>query len=275
MSTPPASVTLRRGLSGLFLDFVLLPELLALAVAGDGAREQVTVDWSERFQRSGFSHEYIDEDDVTGSEADAVAADAWRFAERMGLIDSEGMTAEGARLVALTESRGPGEVRRALVGILRRAVTRHLRGPGSLEVLPLLGAGARTLMSTTNLWARECPGLIPVEVSSLIHWAHVDATRAQKLLSSLVTWRDVAMHRYEAPDAEAEEGFNASLHFDTVSAFYLSHPWLAERTPMSFSEELATCRLLSYCGLLRLVEAANTSAYCLVETRPSEDDQAC
>ena len=85
-------------------------------------------------------------------------------------------------------------MRRATVDILRRGVTRQLRARGDFDVPPLLRAGARTLLSMTNLWARQCPGLIPVEVSSLIHSAHVDATRAQKLLGSLVTWRDVAMH---------------------------------------------------------------------------------
>ena len=39
------------------------------------------------------------------SVADSVAADAWRFAERMALIDSTALTPEGRRLVSLAGSR--------------------------------------------------------------------------------------------------------------------------------------------------------------------------
>ena len=86
-----------------------------------------------------------------------------------------------------------------------------------MEALPLLRAGARTLAATTNLWARECPGLMPVEVGSLLHWASVDATRAQRLLGSLVTWRDVAMHPHEPPSPDAAPGRNAVRHLEAVS----------------------------------------------------------
>ena len=83
------------------------------------------------------------------------------------------------------------------------------------------------------------------------------------------------MHPYEPPSPEAPRGHNAPLHFDTVSAFYLSHPWLAERSPMSWAEELATCRLLAYCGLLRMVEAEGGAACWLVENRRPEGGPAC
>ena len=82
------------------------------------------------------------------------------------------------------------------------------------------------------------------------------------------------MHPYEAPHEDVEPGANAALHFDVVSAFYLSQPWLAERVPMSFAEELTTCRLLSYCGLFRMVEVARGPACWLVEP-PAQSGSEC
>ena len=276
VSAPRAFLSLRHGLSGQFAEFDLLPQLLAAATKTSGSREEVTAVWSVQIGSHGYPHDRIGE---AGSAAEAgarsVAADAWRFSERMGLIGAAGLTPEGVRASALADSSISGEPRRVMAAVLARGVSRQLRDHGQIEGLPLLRAGARTLAATTNLWACECPGLIPVEVGSLLHWASVDATRAQRLLRSLVKLRDVAMHRYEAPAPDAEPGHNAALHFDTVSAFYLSHPWLAERVPMSWDEELATCRLLAYCGLLRMVEAERAPACWLVENRPSEDAPAC
>ena len=203
------------------------------------------------------------------SRAATVAADAWRFAERMELIDGDGPTPEGVGLAAPANSQDMPRARRATVRVLVRGMTRQLRGQGGLEVLPVLRARARTLASTTNLCARQCPGLIPVEVSALIHWASVDVERAQRLLSSLVTWRDAAMHRYGEPDDAAPAGFNPRRHFETVNAFYLSHPWLAERVSLSTAMEFATCRLLDYCGLLRLVESGDGLACWLIDNHPS------
>ena len=270
MPLPPPSVASRRGLSGLFVDFDLLPELLQIAAAGDGSREGVTSDWSARLERGGFTDADIDPEDGPEriSVADSVAADAWRFAERMALLDSAGLTPEGRRLVSLAGSRDLPTARHAMVQVLAKGVTRQLRGQGGVEVLPFLHRGAGALTATDNLWARQCPGLLPVEVSSLIHWANVEVARAEKLLSNLVTWRDVAMHPYEAPQTDVEPGANSAHHFDVVSAFYLSQPWLGERVPISFAEELATCRLLSYCGLLQMVEVADSPACWLVENEP-------
>ena len=49
------------------------------------------------------------------------------------------------------------------------------------------------------------------------------------------------------------KGSNAERHFDQVSEFYLVHPDLRERTPLTFSRELALVQLLAYCGLFREV----------------------
>ena len=65
------------------------------------------------------------------------------------------------------------------------------------------------------------------------------------------------------PIQKAPLGANATLHFDVVSEFYVSHPWLAGRVQTSFGEELALARLLAYCGLFR-EEALGPGMFCVV-----------
>ena len=74
--------------------------------------------------------------------------------------------------------------------------------------------------------------------------------------------RDVAMHRVGPPNPNSPAGANAKRHFERVSEFYLEHPDLRERVPLTFGEEFALVRLLRYCGLLR--EEARFGMYWLV-----------
>ena len=46
---------------------------------------------------------------------------------------------------------------------------------------------------------------------------------------------------------------NSELHLDQVLEFYLVHPDLCERVPLTFSRKLALIQLLAYCGLFREV----------------------
>ena len=57
------------------------------------------------------------------------------------------------------------------------------------------------------------------------------------------------MHRVGPPNPNAPDGENAERHFERVSEFYLEHPDLCERVPLTFGEEFALVRLLGYCGL--------------------------
>ena len=151
---------------------------------------------------------------------------------------------------ALAET-APDRRREALASILAPRVERCLRGQGDVPIVDLLRRAAADLEKTTNLWARECPGLIPVEVGAIVHWACINRRRAEELVKTIVSWRDVAMHRYPTPDPSDKVGAAAAqLHFDRVSEFYLEHPWLGEKVPWSFGEELAMSRLLSWCGLM-------------------------
>ena len=261
-STP--SLSMRNGLSGSFVDFDLLPSLLVRAERS-GGRERTTADWSNWLGASGFEQEHVDPDELPAglSVADSLAADAWRFAERMGFIDPVGLTEDGRQIAALSGLEA-GHRHEELASALAERVEDRLRGQGNAPILPLLRRAARALAETTNFWARECPGLIPAEVSAIIHWAGVNPRRADELIDNIVSWRDVAMHRYAAPDRAAPVGSHAQLHFDRVSEFYLEHPWLGERVRLSYAEELALSKLLAYCGLFREVMIFAPSVFCLV-----------
>ena len=244
-----APVAMRGGPSGIFVDFDLLPDLLGNV---SGARSETVAAWSALLTAAGFENEHLDADAVPDDqdEADRTAADAWRFAERMGLIGPDGPTADGRGAAAL--ARLDRERRReALVPLLAARVDADLRGQGGISIVDLLRRAAQSLAETDHVWARECPGLVPVEVGAITHWARVNPLRAYKLVTDLVSWRDVAMHRYQAPDPAADVGSHASLHYERVSEFYLEHGWLGGKVPPSYGEEMALATLLGWCGLLR------------------------
>ena len=249
---PPPSVAMRGGLSGAFIDFDLLPCLLA-RVEKTGRREETVADWSEFLDSVGFEDEHLDVDEFPGgqSAAECTAADAWRFAERMGFIGPAGPTAAGLHVAAFAEL---DRHRRqdALAPLLATRVATRLRGHGDVPIVDLLRQAAQKLAETTNLWAREWPGLMPAEVGAIVYWGCVNRHRAEELVKTIVSWRDVAMHRYLTPGlSEDRVGAHAAqLHFDRVSEFYLEHPWLGEKVPWSFGEEIALSKLLGYCGLL-------------------------
>ena len=246
----PASLPMRNGLSGAFLDFHRLPRMLARA-GYLGGREQITDDWAHWLDRYGFEHSHLDPDELPSdvSAANLIAADAWRFVRRMGFIGPRGLT-ESGRVLADFPALASYRCREALAPILAERVEDLLRGEGGVSILPLLRHAAANLAETTNLWARECPGLLPSEVSEIVHWACVDHQRANELVDNIVSWRDSAMNRYPGPDPAAAAGANAHFHADKVSEFYQGHRWLGENVSMSLAAEQAFCRLLVYCGLL-------------------------
>ena len=115
---PTPSVAMRGGLSGVFMDFDLLPRLLARAQK-TGQREETVADWSEFLDTVGFEEEHLDPDDLPSglSAADCTAADAWRFVQRMGFIGPSGPTAAGSQVAAFAEL-GPDRRHKALAPLL-------------------------------------------------------------------------------------------------------------------------------------------------------------
>ena len=134
--------------------------------------------------------------------------------------------------------------------MLTESVESALVGQGGAPILSLLDQAAQRLAGSENLWERECPGLFPVEIGTIVHWACVDLQHAQTLVRDIEINRDVAMHRVGPPNPNSPAGENAKRHFERVSEFYLEHPDLRERVPLTFGEEFALVRLLGYCGVL-------------------------
>ena len=249
-TSPIPTLALRGGLSGVFADFDHLPALFA-DVNELGSRRETVARWARLLEELGFDDRHIDPDEypVAQPEAALAAEGAWRFAECMGFIAAGELTETGreaadfARLDAVRRHE-------ALAPILAKGVESALVGQGGEPILPLLRQAAQRLAASKNLWVRECPGLLPVEVGAIVHWACVDLQRAHTLVRDIEINRDVAMHRVGPPTPNARAGANAERHFERVSEFYLEHPELRERVPLTFGEEFALARLLGYCGVL-------------------------
>ena len=118
------------------------------------------------------------------------AVHAWRLATLTGLLDQDGLTKLGQSVVDRT-----ADIEVALaVGVRDCMIGQH-----GIEIVPLLQRGASILARTNHVWARCCPGLLPVEMEAIVYWACVAAPRCLILLDGLILLRDVAMHRVWRP----------------------------------------------------------------------------
>ena len=81
----------------MFVEFDLLPDLMMRSVQAP-IREGTIESWAADLEAGGLETRHIGPDCVPESLSLAamLASDAWRFAERMGLIDADGPTARGA-----------------------------------------------------------------------------------------------------------------------------------------------------------------------------------
>ena len=246
------TLALRGGLSGLFVDFDLLPDLLADLGETPGDRGEAIPRWAALLEAAGFDGRAIDphEYPVPQPPATLAAEGAWRLAGRLGFTLAGDLTDAG-RAVAAFAPLDPSHRRETLDPLLAQGVDTALRGQDGLPIISLLRRAAQTLAASTNLWVRQCPGLVPVEVGAITYWACVDAQRAQVLVRDIEINRDVAMHLVGAPNPDLSIRANLERHFDRVMEFYTDHPGLGARAPLSFGEELALVRLLGYCGLFR------------------------
>ena len=255
-------IAFRGGPSGVFVDFDLLPYLMTTCVR---SREDTIESWMIHLEAVGFEARHIDPDSVPEplSLAAMLASDAWRFAERMGLIDVDGPTPGGMQVAMLNDCDERHREER-LRRVLREGLEANLRGRGGVSILDILRTAANILWTSENLWARTCPGLLPIEVGAIVHWARVNPSRAVELVEKIETWRDVAMHSFHRPpNSVASTEANAERHFDAVLKFYLEHHWLAEDVPTSFAEDLALVEILGFCGILRKF-SLRSAGFCLV-----------
>ena len=181
------------------------------------------------------------------------AVGAWRLANLAGLLTPNGLIALGHRIVD-----GTADVEDALALGVRGCMI----GQDGIEIVPLLQRGATILARTNHVWARCCPGLLPVEMEAIVYWACVAAPRCLKLLDELILLRDVAMHRVGGPpDRRMSDAENTELHAEMATNFYLSHRDLAEDTPMPYGGTLAMTRLLDFTSLLHARDIGGHSVY--------------
>ena len=243
------TLALRSGLSGEFIDFGNLPRLLADMEPASG-RKTIVARWAAILKATGTHELGIDPYLHSSFDEPAwnlAAEGAWRFAERMGFIASGRLTDSGHKVAAIMKLNPFAGYRTPLAPILAESVQSALVGQGGLPIVPLLRRATQALAASENLWVRECPGLLPVEVGAIVHWACVDIERARILVRDIGINRDLAMRWGGPPDAGSYD--NASKLSSRVSDFYLNHSDLGQRVPFSSGEELALARLLVYCGL--------------------------
>ena len=100
----------------------------------------------------GFETRHIDPDCVPESLSLAamVASDAWRFAERMHLVNTEGPTPKGLEIGTLADG-GEQYRNESLRCVLRPGVEANLRGRGDVSILEML----RALSGRARIFGRE------------------------------------------------------------------------------------------------------------------------
>ena len=102
-------------------------------------------------------------------------------------------------------------------GTLAVGVRDCMIGQDGIEIVPLLQRDASILARTNHVWARCCPGLVPVEMEAIVYWACVASPRYLKLLDELILLRDVAMHQHrEPPDSRVSNTENAEIHEEVL-----------------------------------------------------------
>ena len=251
---PP--VATRRGLNDYFVDFHLLPEMLQRSTGLDG-KDTIQRDWVAFLKQTDHDDRY----QALELEYPSVARTtigAWRLASLAGLLAHDCLTNLGHRVV-----NGTADVEDALALGVRDCMI----GQDGIEIVPLLQHGATMLAKTNHIWARCCPGLLPIEMESIVYWACVESPRCLKLLDELIIMRDVAMHRIgEPPDRRMSDAENAALHEEMVTNFYLCHRDLAEDTPMPYGGTLAMTQLLDFTGLLHARDIGGHSVYLIPPT---------
>ena len=185
------TLALRSGLSGEFVDFSLLPTLLASLDAADGI--PVVSRWADLLDGQGFDSRHIGVDGDRRM-ADAAAEGAWRLTNRIGWVRS-GLLSDAGRIVAALADMDRGARRQALAPMLRKGVEAALVGQNGALIIPLLMYAARSLAVSSNFWVRVCPTLMPVEVGAIVHWACIDIRHAESLVRDIEINRDVPMYR--------------------------------------------------------------------------------
>ena len=248
---PVPSTALQGGLSGLFVEFDHLPYLLA-----DLDRPiRSGPDWPQmlhviRAEMEELGLPWIDDlpdyPAVLMPSLEAAAEGARQLCERVGFIEAGAMTDSGRKVVALVELDRDTH-RQLLAPILAKGVEPALVGQEGTSLVPLLRGAAQRISDARSPWAQQCPGLLPVEVATIGHWACIDIQRAHALARDIEINRNLAMAEVDIL-LEPEEA-DAEYIYEATTEFYMEHRALLGPVSVGLGEILAPARLLAYCGL--------------------------
>lgn len=255
-----------------FVEFELLPDLLARVPVGPSSRTPtddslgfrmpgridvaaVIENWTDFLEETGANIDHVEPEDLPENVAMEryLAEDAWKLVKRLGWVSRSGPTSAGQSVAYIAERSMMRRTRADLMHLMDTiagSVRENYVGADEIEVVPLVQEGARLLAETAHVWASYLPGLLLVEFEALIHWAFARPRYAASLRDDLVTYRDVAMHRYDAPSPDADPDDNLLLHAEAVSRLYLETEGLAARTDLTITEVRSTAMLLTFAGLL-------------------------
>ena len=253
----------RYGLTLVFADYSLLPDLLARVPRAPGL--EVPGSWRQFLRENACNLNHTEEERIgdSGLIADGMAADAWRLARGLELVSKEGLTERGADLARLADTP-LGDLTERDDQVLRVLLAEQLvnfylsRGP---SIARLLQEGARRLEGSES--AQYCPGVLLVEVQALIVLAHTNPARAREWPESFLRIRDAALQTYPMPDTSDEDWaqLEEMLGGDVADAFHwriayadaITNYYLAdlELVGMTLTEVRSTAMLLTFSDLLQ------------------------
>ena len=145
---PP--VATRRGLNGYFVDFYLLPELLHGTQRLRG-KDAIQRNWAD-FLIHNDHDEHYQALEVQSPSVARTTVHAWRLATLTGLLDQDGLSELGQRVVDRTA---------AIEDALAVGVRDCMIGQDGIEIVPLLQRGASILAKTNHVWGTVLPGSAP------------------------------------------------------------------------------------------------------------------
>ena len=250
-------IVLQGGLCGRFVEFDYLPYLLA-DMEGPGLGGLIWAEVLDSIRAATQKemrrvHGMPELPSIPLASAHEAAEGAWQLCGRLGLIEAGSLTDAGRKVASIAKQDQYTSFRDTLVPILAKGVESALTGQAGSPLVPMLRTAAHRISSVTSIWAQQCPGLLPVEVAAIVHWACIDMQRAHALVRDIEFNRDRAMDGVPLPDADDLLGEDAELAFHRTMEFYLDRRDLLGQVSAGENEIRALSRLLAYCGLFKAI----------------------
>ena len=240
------------GLARAFAEYSLLPDLLALIETGD----RLPSSWARLLERVGFTIDHIEDEELPDGEnlASIMADDAWRIAQWLELVRSDGLTDAGSSIAAVAQVAA-GErteaIWRPAQDVLAAQIRECYRGEDGISIVDLMQDGAHRLARLDDVWAGYCPGLLLVEFEALVYLAQSDPQSAAALVNELGDHRRNAMRDFDPPSPDEPDVLHRFVHADAVSDYYEEQlPGQTNDGVLTLTAAQATVMLLVFCGLL-------------------------